>query len=119
MRMKNNPGTNYFIQDILLADKDQGEIVLALRKIILKIVPSAKEEKKYGGLVFMSGTRLFCGLFVRENYISLEFDKGAKMQDPDNFLEGSGKYRRHLKIFKPEDIKHKKAEYYIKQNDLT
>ena len=38
------------------------------------------------------------------------------MQDPDNLLEGSGANRRHLKIFQKEDIKNKKAEYYIKQS---
>ena len=37
------------------------------------------------------------------------------MQDPDNFLEGSG-VRRHLKIIQKEDIENKKAEYYIKQS---
>ncbi len=38
------------------------------------------------------------------------------MQDLDNFLEGSGANRRHLKSFQQEDIKNKKAEYYIKQS---
>ena len=38
------------------------------------------------------------------------------MSDPDNFLEGTGKYRKHLKIFQKEDIKNKKVEYYIKQS---
>lgn len=38
------------------------------------------------------------------------------MRDPDNFLEGSGANRRHLKIFQKEDIKNKKVEYYIKQS---
>jgi hypothetical protein len=38
------------------------------------------------------------------------------MKDLDNFLEGSGAKRRHLKIFQQEDIKNKKAEYYIKQS---
>ena len=37
------------------------------------------------------------------------------MQDPENSLEGGGKYRRHLKIFKYDDIKNKKVGYYIKQ----
>jgi hypothetical protein len=116
MNMKANPKINNFIQDILFMDEDKGETVISLRKSVLEITPSAKEEIKYGGLVFASDKRLFCGIFVRKNHISVEFDRGAEMQDPNNFLEGSGKNRRHLEIFQQEDIKNKKVEYYIKQS---
>ena len=97
--MKINPKINNFIQDILLIDKEKGEMVISLRELVLKIVPEIKEEIKYGGLVFVDNKRLFCGIFIRKNHISVEFDRGAECQDSDNFLEGSGKLRRHLKIF--------------------
>ena len=116
MNMKANPKINNFIQDILFMDEDKGETVISLRKLVLEIAPSAKEEIKYGGLVFVSDKRLFCGIFIRKNHISVEFDRGSEMQDPNNFLEGSGKNRRHLKIFQQEDIKNKKVEDYIKQS---
>lgn len=114
--MKANPKTNNFIQDILFMDEDKGEIVISLRKLVLEIAPSAEEEIKYGGLVFVKDKKLFCGIFVRKNHISVEFDRGAEMQDQNNFLEGIGKNRRHLKIFQQEDVKNKNAEYYIKQS---
>ncbi|MCD4767680.1 MAG: DUF1801 domain-containing protein [Methanosarcinales archaeon] len=107
---------NNYIQDVLFMDGDEGETVISLRKLVLEVAPDAKEEIKYGGLVFTINDRLFCGIFVRKKHISVEFVKGAEMQDPDTFLEGSGKYRRHLKIFQYDDIKNKKAEYYIKQS---
>ena len=116
MNMKANPKINNFIQDVLFMDEDKGETVISLRKLVLEIAPSAKEEIKYGGLVFVSDKRLFCGIFVRKNHISVEFDRGAELQDPDDFLEGSGKNRRHIKILQQEDIKNKKVEYYIKQS---
>ncbi len=94
----------------------QKEICKKLRKIVLKIKPNAKEEIKYRGLVFVIDAKLICGIFIRKNHISVEFSFGARMPDPDNFLEGSGKYRRHIKIFQQEDIKNKKVEYYIKQS---
>ena len=103
------------MQNFQFNDEDKEKIASSLRKLILKIAPQAKEEIKYGGLVFLANKRLFCGIFIRKNYISVEFDKGAQIQDPENFLEGSGKFRRHLKIFQKEDIKNKKVEYYIKQ----
>jgi hypothetical protein len=114
--MMADPNINDFIHDLLFMDKDKGEIVISLRKLVLEVAPDAKEEIKYGGLVFIINDILFCGIFVSKKHISVEFVNGAEMQDPDNFLEGGGKYRRHLKIFHYEDIKNKKVEYYIKQS---
>jgi hypothetical protein len=116
MNMEADPKINNFIQDVLLMDGDKGETVISLRKLVLDVAPDAKEEIKYGGLVFIMNGKLFCGIFVRKKHISVEFVKGAEMQDLDNFLEGGGKYRRHLKIFHYEDIINKKVEYYIKQS---
>ena len=113
--MEANPRVDKYIQDILFTDRDKGEIAATLRKLVSAISPNAKEEIKYGGLVFVSGKRLFCGIFIRKNHISVEFDRGIELDDPDNFLEGSG-IRRHLKIFQKGDIENKKAEYYIKQS---
>lgn len=114
--MKTNHKIDNFIQDIMLIDKDKGVMLISLRKLVLKIDSKVKEEIKYGGLVFVDDTRLFCGIFIRKNHISVEFDRGIEFQDPDTFLEGSGKLRRHLKIFQPEDIKKKKVAYYVKQS---
>lgn len=116
MTMEADPKINNFIQDVLFMDGDKGETVISLRKMVLEVAPDAKEEIKYGGLVFIINDKLFCGIFVRKKHISVEFVKGAEMQDPDNFLEGGGKYRRHLKIFKYEDIINKTVGYYIKQS---
>ena len=114
--MKANPEINQFIEDILSVDEDKGKIVISLRKLVSKIAPGAKEEIKYGGLVFVSDKRLFCGIFIRKNHISVEFDRGAELSDPDDFFEGSGKYRRHIKILQLEDIKTKKVEYFIEES---
>ena len=115
MNVKANPKINDFIHDLLFMDEDKGEIVFSLRKLVLEVATDAKEEIKYGGLVFIINDGLFCGIFVRKKHISVEFVKGAEMQDTDNLLEGGGKYRRHLKIFKYADIENKKVEYYVKE----
>ncbi len=57
---------NNFIQDLLFVDEDKGETVISLRKLVLQIAPSAKEEIKYSVLVFVSDKRLFCGIFIRK-----------------------------------------------------
>lgn len=104
-----------FIQDTSFADKEKGDILKSLRKIILQISPTALEEIKYGGLVFNKNSKLICGIFIRKQHLSLEFSYGIMMSDPDKHLEGDGKYRRHLKIHDKNDIKNKEAKYYIEQ----
>jgi len=113
--MEANIQIDNFIQDILYTDSDKGEVLVCLREIVLKVAPDAKEEIKYGGLVFVIGKRLFCGIFIRKNHITIEFDRGIEMEDADNYLEGSG-IRRHIKLFQQKDIRNKKVEYYIKQS---
>lgn len=114
MNVKANPKINDFIHDLLFMDEDKEEIVISLRKLVLEVVTDAKEEIKYGGLVFIINDILFCGIFVSKKHISVEFVNGAEIQDPDNFLEGGGKYRRHLKIFHYEDIINKKVERWAR-----
>ena len=116
MNMKANPEIDSFILDTLFIDEEKGEILISLRKMVLEIKPDVKEEIKYGGLVFIIDTKLINGIFIRNKHISVEFSFGAMMLDPDHFLEGGGKYRRHLKIFEREDIEDKKVEYYVKQS---
>ena len=116
MNTKANPKIDNFIQDILFIDEKKSDLLICLRKMVLEIKPEAKEEIKYGGLVFIVDTKLICGIFIRKNHISVEFSFGAMMLDPNNCLEGSGKYRRHLKIVDKKDIENKNVEYYVKQS---
>jgi len=69
----------------------------------------------YGGIMF-SLEDDFGGLFVRKNHVSFEFGSGVTMDDPDNILEGIGKFRRHLKIRSLADIKDKKVEFFVEQS---
>jgi hypothetical protein len=113
MNIDTNDRVERFIQDALFIDEEQGKILVSLRKTILKISPDAQEEIKYGGLVFNVDTKLICGIFLRKEHISLEFSLGMMISDPGEYLEGNGKYRRHLKISDRKDIKGKKVESYV------
>ena len=84
--------------------------------MVLTIAPSSDEKVMYGGIIFTIPDRMFCGLFLRKNHISIEFDLGYLLEDTENHLEGSGKYRRHLKIFNNKDIEIKNAERFISQS---
>ena len=37
------------------------------------------------------------------------------MKDPNQFLEGTGQYRRHLKIKLLSEIKEKTVDFFVKQ----
>lgn len=115
MSTNTNDQIENFIQDVSFIDEEQGENLVSLRKTIQNIRPDAQEEIKYGGLVFNVEAKLICGIFIRKKHISLEFSFGMMMSDPDKFLEGNGKYRRHLKIFDKKDIKNRKVESYVSQ----
>lgn len=104
-----------FIQEIFLIDEEKGKILISLRKAIIKISPDTQQKIMYGGLVFNVNEQLICGIFIRKKHISLEFSLGMTMSDPDKYLEGSGKFRRHLKIYNENDLINKKVESFIHQ----
>ncbi len=114
--IKNNSEIEKLIQDFELVNPRLLPIIISLRKMVFKLAPVAEEKKMYGGIIFSSPGRMFCGLFLRKNHISVEFDLGYLLEDKDKLLEGSGKYRRHLKIHNQEEVIKKKVERYIKES---
>jgi hypothetical protein len=73
----------------------------------------------YGGLFYEKQPGLyktgFCGIFCYKSHISLEFTKGAHLDDPANVLEKTGKLRRHIKLRSLQDLQTKAVETYIRQ----
>lgn len=92
-----------------------GEITLTLRNLGRTNHPEAIEVIKYGGICLFDAGLLVGGFFQSKKHISVEFSEGANLEDPDGFLEGTGKFRRHLKIRTIDDIEGKKVAYYLKQ----
>ena len=52
---------------------------------------------------------------LRKNHISFEFINGFLMSDQKKLLEGTGKFRRQLKIRSIADIKDKDVDFFVKQ----
>jgi hypothetical protein len=100
--------------------KEAREIVGFVREIVVGVAPDANEKAMYGGIVFELGhltpKRLFCGAFVRKEYVTVEFDRGVELRDPKGFLEGIGKYRRHIKVRAMSDVQAKDLEGFINQS---
>lgn len=91
-----------FLEELCLSDFEKFKVVTFLRSTVLNMLPVTKETFKYGGIVFFLNDS-FGGLFVSKNHVSFEFTYGYKLSS-ELKLEGTGKYRRHLKFKVLEDI---------------
>lgn len=81
------------------------ELEKSIKDFIEECFPKIETKKKYGGTLFNSkGSEHFCGLFVYKTHVSLEFSFGYKLNDPKSFLQGTGKYRRHLKYTVKDEV---------------
>lgn len=114
--MEKNQRIKQLLQDFDAVNPELGKIIRSLRKTVLSIAPESVEKIMYGGIIFTIPDRMFCGLFLRKNHVSVEFDLGFLLQDKEKHLEGAGQYRRHLKILNKNDINTKKAENFISQS---
>ncbi len=88
-------------------------------RFIKEVCPAAGRRSMYGGIVFElelgNPKTLVCGHFVYKNHVSLEFTKGYELRDPNGVLEGNGKYRRHIKLTRQDDIYDKSVRSMIEQ----
>ena len=85
-----------FIKELSTRDFEKYEILIWLRNIVWETFPKVNETLKYGGILF-SLKENFGGLFVSKKHVSFEFSYGYKLTSILK-LEGTGKYRRHLKV---------------------
>lgn len=87
--------------------------------IVEEVCPNAGRRPMYGGIVFESEAgnpkTMVCGHFVYKNHVSLEFANGYELRDPENVLEGKGKYRRHIKLTSLSALHEKSVRSMIEQ----
>jgi len=114
--MKNNQKITTLLRDFEIVAPELGKVIRQLRKSVIRIAPDAEEKVMYGGIMFTTPGRMFCGLFLRKNHVSVEFDFGCLLKDLNKNLEGIGEHRRHLKIHSASEIETKQTESFIKQS---
>ncbi len=95
------------------------QITVEIDEIVEDVCPGAGRRPMYGGIVFEKEAgkhnTMVCGHFVYKQHVSLEFSRGAELNDPDGILEGKGKYRRHIKLYDPADILAKDVRSFVDQ----
>ncbi len=114
MNQSKDPKVQDWLTQMMMTDADKYPIVEALRDKVFEHYPSTREKMMYGGIIFSSAED-WGGIFAYKNHVSFEFSLGYQFNDPDNLLEGGGKYRRHLKFKSMEDVATKKVIYFVEQ----
>lgn len=102
--------------DVLITEiKEKSEAIASLiqlvRALVKKSTPAVTEEVKYGGILFSSTA--FCGAVAYKEHMTVEFSKGARIDDVWGYLEGGGKSRRHIKLFTAKDVRAKELTSYV------
>jgi len=113
--MKTNERTVEFMVGLTENEKP---IVSRLRELALQVSDEVREEIKWNALCFFKGNRSFVGIMPYKKYISVIFDRGVELEDPDAMLEGKGHTMRHIKIRCLNDLKEKHIDSYIEQSFL-
>lgn len=114
--MKQTKNIETLLEEFEIINPELTALIRSMRKIILAIAPGCEEKVMYGGIIYAIPGRMFCGLFLRRKHISVEFDLGHLLNDPNGFLEGSGKFRRHLKIHREDEMKTKRVEKFVNES---
>jgi hypothetical protein len=105
-----NEQVTKYIHDAPTAQK---EMMLILRKLIHETVKNVHEDFKWSRPVF-SKTRGFAYFKTAKSHLTVGFMNFDKLHDPDNFLEGTGKDMRHIKLKSVSEINTKLlAEWFL------
>lgn len=109
-----DPNVERLLQDLQLIHPDLHAVVQTVRATVREVAPAASEKLMYGGILF-SAPQQFCGVFAYSAHVTMEFGRGAELDDPHRVLEGKGKFRRHIRLQAVADIASKHLKDYIAQ----
>lgn len=111
-----SPNVSKLLEDWQSTKPELYPIASAIYQRIRQQAPELIETPKYGGILFSrtkAESSTICGVFIYTAHVTLEFSQGAQLNDPHRALEGSGKYRRHLKFKHLDDLDAKHLNDYL------
>ena len=86
-------------------------MIIRLRKLFLKTLPTVKEQFKWGVITFSDGKYYLAAI---KNKVHIGFAINGLSKKEIDMFEGSGKSMRHIKIHSLSDINEKKLVKLIK-----
>ena len=85
------------------------DVYIDLRNFILKLYPNSNELLYHTHALtslYSVSQKMndgFCMIVIYTNHINLAFNKGTVIADPNNILQGTGKWMRHIPIKSESD----------------
>lgn len=113
MKVEQSIQVKRFISDLFSVDIVMAEIVVELYRLFELHNSDFTDKFIYGGVGIYWGDELIGGIYVSRHHVSLVFSDGNKLDDTYKVLEGTGKYRRHIKIRTLDDINSKHCSAYV------
>jgi hypothetical protein len=89
----------------------QKEICRALRELILRTYPGAKEEMKWGVPAFADGNYYIAAL---KDHVNLGFTISGLTKEDEKLFDGGGKTMKHIEVKSPEGIDEKRIVNLLK-----
>jgi hypothetical protein len=90
-------------------------IVFVLRKVIKTAAPGIEEKIAWGmPCFFLDG--MVCAIMPCKAHVNLQLNKGVKLTDPRDLLEGTGKGMRHMKLRTPAEIPVAQVKRWIRES---
>ena len=80
------------------------KLIKILRSIVNSTSKKLNETVKWGNGCWVKDDLPIVYIYADKKQLQLGFFAGALMTDPKDFLQGSGKFVRHVKIKSNEDI---------------
>lgn len=96
-------------------------LYMDLREFLLGLYPDANELLYHTHAltsVYSVSEKLgdaYCMIPIYTGHLNLGFNKGTKLQDPHELLQGTGQLIRHIPITKPGDYRNAKVKALVKQ----
>ena len=103
--------TNKIDEYINKQPSPQKEICRALREIIFKTFPGAKEEMKWGVPVFADGNYYIVAL---KDHVNLGFTLKGLTKEDEKLFDGSGKTMKHIQVSSLSGIHEKRIVDLLK-----
>jgi hypothetical protein len=92
----------------------QRSIGRSVREIVLAAGDGLKEDIKWGAPTFF-GAKNVCSLMCHQDHVNLQLFEGARLEDPEGVLEGTGKGMRHIKLRSESDVHRPVIDSFVRQ----
>jgi hypothetical protein len=93
---------------------ERGEIVAALREVILETAPHAREIIKWAQPVYDAGGP-FAYIKAFGKSVDLGFWRGSEIRDPTGLLIGEGDRMRRVKLVRIDDVRRDVVADWVRQ----